>query len=517
MADPLNIANVTAQWLAVLITAIGLGSLVTQIGAYRSLLDPFHDNRGPACLGPWADNDDDLRSHLYVKKPTPCGPVITGKYTQGLCGLNVIHVSRKPVGRVGRASWTKILEIFHPESLNPQPLLLEGKLREGSEASSIISMDSSWKRRIPTQSLKKHRDKACTTITRTAFITCLVLANAYQIYKHSGAAGLRVAYSGYTGIWELQWPLGGSADVEFFPLDSHDPAQEMHPRTFKRRVDKCILMLMGVIQGTAVGKLGFPEPKDSGCSVLEFHKNGFIAHGKTTHLYNMMGGNYYDVDYLLRRPFLSGGKAPEQALKLLIPTPELDINRKAIKPWDHDQQSSCVYVPEREQHVLAAALDSLPWSPLSWSVHRGMQCLLVAYGAATMNAYRPALARTLQEAVKDNPKALEAAGWKPNFVRDYMADTAAASVAMDGGDSGDSVRIVTAAALLLWKGSEEGLDETGFWRSMVGKSSHVEEVDANTLLEPGVVIALTKLFVLEWSNELDHKLYEDLPLEMLVA
>ena len=510
----LDIANLTAQWLAVLITALGLGSLVTQIGAYRSLLDPFHGNRGAACLGPWAD-DEDFRSHLYLKRLTPRGPIIQGKYTQGLCGLNMIHVSRKPVGQVGRASWTVILETFHPESLNPQPvLLLEGKL--GASNSKIVPMDSSWKGRLPTHTLIKHRDKACTTITRTAFITCLVLANAYQIYKYSGAAGLRVAYSGYTGSWEVQWPLGGSAEVEFFPLDSHDPVQEMHPRTFERRVDKCILMLMGVIQGPAVGKIGFPEPKDSGYSVLELQKNGFIAHGKTTHLYNMMGGNYYDVDYLLRRTLYSADKPPENAVKISIPTPELDLNRKAVRPWDQDQQSSYVYVPEDEQHMLAAALDSLPWSPLSWSVHRGMQCLLVAYGEATMKAYRPALAFTLREAINTYPKELEAGGWNSKFVRDYMADTAAASVVMDGGDSGDSVRIVTAAALLLWNGSDEGLDETQFWRSQVDKTD-VGEIDASTLLEPDVVIALTKLFVLEWSNELDHKLYEDLPLEMLVA
>lgn len=36
-------------------------------------------------------------------------------------------------------------------------------------------------------------------------------------------------------------------------------------------------------------------------------------------------------------------------------------------------------------------------------------------------------------------------------------------------------------------------------------------------LEPNTIIALTKLFVLEWSVELPHRLYEDLPLELLVV
>ena len=70
-------------------------------------------------------------------------------------------------------------------------------------------------------------------------------------------------------------------------------------------------MLMGVIQGPAVGKLSFPQPKDfGGYSTLEFHEKGFIAHGRTTHLYNMMRGNYYDIDYLLRRPYHDSSSPP---------------------------------------------------------------------------------------------------------------------------------------------------------------------------------------------------------------
>lgn len=145
-----------------------------------------------------------------------------------------------------------------------------------------------------------------------------------------------------------------------------------------------------------------------------------------------------------------------------------------------------------------------------------MQCVLVAYGEATMKAYRPALAHTLREAVKAPPKSLEEAGWNPGFVRECMAEAAAAAVMMDGGDSGDSVRIVTAAALLLWQGKDEKLDETQFWKRQNGDTRR-GSFPAFTVLDPDTVIALTKLFVLEWSNEQDHRLYEDLPLEMLVV
>lgn len=233
--QPFDAASLAAAWLAVLITAIGLGSLITQVAAYRSLLDPFHGQRGPKWHGPWAD-DDESRSWLLLKKPIPRGPIIEGKYIEGLCKLNVIHVKRRPVRPIGRASWTSILQTFNPASLvHPQ-----GMPTETIEASGLMAVhvDSSWRSRLPTHALRKHRDKPCTTITRTAFIICVVLANAYQIYKYSGSAGLRVAYSGYTGTWELHWPLGGSAEVEFVPLDSHEESsQEMHPRTFPRRVD----------------------------------------------------------------------------------------------------------------------------------------------------------------------------------------------------------------------------------------------------------------------------------------
>ena len=270
-------------------------------------------------------------------------------------------------------------------------------------------------------------------------------------------------------------------------------------------------MLMGVIQGHAVGKLGFPEPKDSGESILELYEKGFIAHGRTARLYNMMGGNYYDVDYLLRRSY-QGSSLPSGTLTLTLPNPDLDLNRLPRK--DQGPRFSVIYVPEREQCLLAAALDSLLWSPLSWSIHRGMQSLLVAYGRPTFEAYRVALVETLKDKIAFHLSRLEAEGWNPGFVREHMAATAAASVAVDGGDSGDSVRIVTAAARLCWVVEEEELDETNFWRQQVGRQVGEQMTG---LLGGEEVVALVKLWVLEWSNEVDHKLYRDLPLEMLVA
>ena len=63
-----------------------------------------------------------------------------------------------------------------------------------------------------------------------------------------------------------------------------------------------------------------------------------------------------------------------------------------------------------------------------------------------MQAYRPALAHTWKAAIHTYAPELEAAGWDPKLVREHMGKNAAASIVADGGDSGDTVRIVTAAA-----------------------------------------------------------------------
>ena len=524
MSAHLDVASLSAEWVAVAVTLIGLSSLILQLTNFQNLLDPFRDYRGPDWLGPWAKHEKS-KVLFPLKGEDPRGPEIQGTYATGFCGLNDIHVSRKPVsGQTGKASWTAILAIFHP---NPLPVARQSvsSFNPSQKAGQLVledvlvmtSPEKSWKQRLEIHELIKHRNKVCTKITRTAFVTALVLTNSYQLYKYSDASGLRAAYSGYSGSWQVHWPLGGLAEIEFFPLDSHDERQEKHPLSFRRRADKCILMLSGILECDALGKLAFPESKDQGVSVLKFLKKGFIAHGKTSHLFNMMGGNPYEVDYLYRQALQEDDEATHATdLKLMIPTPELDLNRKAVKPWDKSQKHSIIYIPLDEEQVLATALDCLPWSPLGWSIHRGMQCLLVAYGERVMKPYRRVFAHTLQAAIKTHASVLESQGWSSSIVRDYMPDNSATTVMASGGDSGDSVRIVTAAARLLTNKPDEALDETHFWRKMKGQKPPSEVSDVQ-LLDEDAVIALTKLFVLEWSNELDHKLYEDLPLFMLVA
>ena len=511
---PVDSANLAAQWASVTITAIGLGGLIAQAESIRDQLDTFHKARGEKVLGEWAANQSPQRWYQLVK-PAPRGPMIKGNY-RGLCGVSPIHVSRRPHLRkgkgVGKASWTAILAILHPYTL----------LHEKEGPTDAWP----WLKRLDNDMFKHdlvmHRqDKICTKITRIALIVCLVVCNAYQNYKYSGDSGLRVSYSGYTGSWQIQWPLGGHAELEFFGLDSHDSNIETHPLTFSRRVDKCVLMLVGVIDHSTLGKLGFAEPREQGYSLLKFESQGFSSNGKTTHLYNMMGcGNYYEVNYLARYQLQQKIFPDADTIVLTLPPPELDLNRK---PWKNPIQThSTVFVPPLEQEKLARALDCLPWSQLGWSVHRGMQCLLVAYAKPIMDLHREALASKFENAVtiEENQRTLVSWGWKESFIKKHMGSTAANSVRQGGGDSGDNVRIVTDIANLFAPEprSLARLDETGFWRTQVENRKR----DPVTLVmdpdqEGDMIIALTKLFVLEWSNELDHKLYEDLPLELLVA
>lgn len=549
----LDIANLAASWISAIVTAVGLMALIAQASFIKAQLDPFYKTRGRHHLGRWAKHHKEGFSLMALFARPPTGPVIRAQLT-GLCGIVKIHMSRRPQGNPGEdfgtASWTTLLKVFHPSSLCDPPSAkkvsidsetpekdvekssqqrdLEG-LQNGQK--DLLTWETFWEAGARsgdsegiqrTQDLVEHDKKACLTISRTTLVTLLVTANAYQCYLHNGDSGLRVMYSGYTGSWQITWPIGQPAVVKFLGLDSHtDKQEDFYPRSIPRRVDKCILMFIGVIYGRSVGKIGFPEPQEEGRSVLEFHPHGFTSHSACTHLYSMMGGTQYEVDFLLRRSLHERDAAPE-GLALTIPTPELDENRRPCGKNDRRGSSiapsSTLYVPPAEEKILAQAMDCLPWSSLSWSVHRGMQSILIAYGKNVMQTYRGALANTLKHAVESHAGKLVEKGWASRFVEIRMGSTAKTAVSQAGGDSGDTVRIVTDVALLCCSGmSEAELDETSFWRNRIHKTTDLDSVPEDRLLDADTVAALVKYFVLAWSNELDHKLYELLPFDLLVA
>jgi hypothetical protein len=108
--------------------------------------------------------------------------------------------------------------------------------------------------------------------------------------------------------------------------------------------------------------------------------------------------------------------------------------------------------------------------------------------------------------VKEHPSLLVERGWNPGFVKESMADMAFSAVLAGSGNSGDLVRVVTEIVLAMvgdWDFSR--LDDVTFWRN------NERQLDLQG------VVALTKLFVLEWSNDFDYQLYHELPISVYFA
>lgn len=171
-----------------------------------------------------------------------------------------------------------------------------------------------------------------------------------------------------------------------------------------------------------------------------------------------------------------------------------------------------LFVPGHQRFVLAHDLDCLPWTPLSWSIHRGLRDIFVAFAKSTMDRHRRQLASRLQDVVAARPEQLQARGWSGEFVRSCMGEMAASAILAGCGNSGDLVRVVTGiVAVLVWEGTERGLDETGFWREeeRTGRlcASHVEsgrsDSSPQAVINVQDIVALTKCFLPEWSNEFD--------------
>lgn len=166
-------------------------------------------------------------------------------------------------------------------------------------------------------------------------------------------------------------------------------------------------------------------------------------------------------------------------------------------------------VPLDYQEKIKVALDCLPWKSLSWSIHRGMREILLAFGKPIMNKFRANLAALLHRFVASKPVALTRIGWDLKFVQESMGEVAFSAMLEGSGDSCDLVRVVTdiARVYLVHKEMQhdlETLNDVDFWRL----------ANAERQLDAAGIIALTKFFVLEWSIETDYQLYHQLPLTM---
>lgn len=510
-------SSTVANWLSLAATVIGLGSLVTQFRAIIEHTGPFHALRDIQHLGRWWFRQPHLPWYR-VFKPPPVGPIISANLSHGICGRKTVDVSRLPLSQpAGQAAWSILLGVIHPVPsavMDPRANSSSTTLCDENIAKTehIVTTSNEPSGDVPSEEwsdlvlrpLIKHKSTTSTMISRTTLMTLFTVTNARQIFRHSGSSGHRAAYASYAGQWYVEWPIGDAARVRFAAHDSHTLSRDVYPRTFESRVDKCLQMLAGVIDAPAPSsfKCAFPGRTSTGKWILRHAVRGFgLAHGGR-HLYHMIGGNVGEVDFLSMKMLNEGPTVPEHMVILALPS------------TDGGDRDVTLYVPKRESDVLNKALDYLPWSCIPWSIHRGLRDILVAFAKERMDQHRHLLAETLRSAVSQWPERLDARGWRPQFVRESMADIAANAVLAGRGNSGDAVRVVTDIAVTLWDGTASGLDETVFWRCA---ATHPMSSSSPSLLNPMAVAALVKCFVLEWSNELDYQMYHDLPLELCLG
>ncbi|KAI1935425.1 hypothetical protein LOZ66_005312 [Ophidiomyces ophidiicola] len=454
----LEILLTVATWLSLAATVIGLGSIVTQFRRFIDETDPFYSLRDARHLGRWKLRQLQIPWYRIIKPPR-IGPIMTASLPDGLCGRRTVFVSRLSLGEPsGRAAWSLVLSVIHASpgfvEQFQQPrfeVTSEKDIGTVSHCTTIgvepmsIFPDSTWDN-LPLQTLVKHKLTTYTVISRTTLIALFCVTNARP---YSNIAML-VTFAPHmhatvdSGVWSG-------------PLD-------VYPLKFERRVDKCLQMLAGVVDAAAPisFKCAFTGWKPGGELDLEIHDSRvwWCTWGK--HLYNMIGGDVKKADFLFMKAISADSEELRDTTVLYLPSSQ----------GRHD------------------ALDFLPWTPLSWSIHRGLRDILIAFAKKRMDLHRGHLADTLRAVVAKYPEKLEARGWDSHFVREEMADMAAGAVAAGGGDSGDMARIVTDIALVMWDGSTAELDIISFW--VYPMSTH-----SSPVLTSMAIVALIKCFVLE--------------------
>jgi len=514
-------------------TAAGLSGLISQANSISNKLDPFHNYRNQDYLGVWFQCQE-TSSWWTVRKPPLYGPILHADLETGFNKhkeLNLTRLDWKTRPPPGQAGWAVICAVIFP-----------GRTDSGLYPTPTISTEEKMKS-LDKMHLMRYSTHACVSLSRTALITMLLLTNARAAFSYGDASGFRAGYPSYYGQWYIDWPSGREALVRF---SFHDygwlkQSAKAYPESFLQRPDRCIQMGAGVIVASDF-QLAFCGRKPPGTYVLEKITKGYSgAHG-SRHLYSIMGGKVHEVDYLsARRVELSSNVREENsdnvneevtsgADEWLSSKPNEEIsghehedpfNKKDLElevlSTDKEFLKPVIFrVPEHVRKEIEHALDCLPWNSLSWSIHRGMRDILLEYSKPIMNRFRRQLAELLKNSVlsQSTKQALIEKYWKEPFVSDNMGEMAASAVRLGGGDSGDSVRVVTDIMYVLFKGTRRSislkdLDEVEFWR-LPEKQRMVKD-------DLVWAVALTKVFVLEWSIEFDYQMYHNIPIYLKFA
>ena len=509
----MDIANLTAAWLSALVTAVGLASIISQVGNIKAQLDPFYRLRGEEHLAYWGTIQRSKNWHSLTKPP-PTGPVLDTDINQTL-GVDTVHISRRPICKTGEASWTTLLAVFHPHSSQLQldkgiytAINIDDKAVKHSLYSSGNDppITTPWHRRLKTSPLVLHKDFACTTISRLTLVAFILLSQGREVYRWNGPSGLRLSYASYNGCYQIEWPLGERPTLTFQVHEGYQGGRDSFPISFARRPRKCVEMAVGVIDRglNVVGrssKIAFAGRKRPGKWLLKLLPKRFAAQRSASGLYNEFGGMAYQVDFLFRERLGSNAPVPPHIRQLEVPSLVED-------------ESSVIYLQHEETAAIADCLDHLPWSPLAWSIHRGMKDILIAYALPYMSAYREMLAATLTAAVSKHNFALRHRGWEPDFITESMADQAASAIMGDDRCSGDACRILTAITEVLCEKPDTDLDQTEFWKS---NKDYSVQPPVHEVLSRDEVIALVKVHLVWWSHDFDYEIAKILPQRIYVT
>ena len=478
-----------AHWLSFITKIVGVLSIAAKLRWVTHQEDVIHALR----LG-WHQSLHVFGQH--VMKLLSIKSYISPDLPSGLCGQRTVCLSRLPRISTAQTTQSIIETVIHPVKSANNHELFWRRPSAGWNAGIKPMMRNIHKisHDFPSAFVSL---TTRTRIPRTTLMTLLCVTNARSVVRYSDGSGYRAAFAAYCGEWRVEWPIGKTAQVYFCAHDLHTTSEDVYPTMVVQRVDKCIQIFAGVIDSRPLTafSVAFPGRKRSGRWVLQYAVNGFSGAHSGRHLYNMMGGHVNGVDYLYMKALQSDSDWSKGTV-LCLPSAEAD-----------DSGHITLHVPQREVAVLNEALDRLPWAFLSWSTHRGLRDILVAFSKERMDRYRSHLAETLRHAVAQWPERLIYRGWNHRFVEDEMADIAASAVLAGQGNSGDAVRVVTDIAFVLWDCNVDDMDETHFWRCATPEP-------CSSALSPPTVVALVKCFVLEWSRDLDYQMYHDLPRDM---
>lgn len=425
---------------------------------------------------------------------------ITASLNTGFCGQIRVAISRLPVGTQDTSSASSLdvlLRVIHAPTATGQ--LVGNRLETSSHERTTL----------PTSPFQHIRSSSLgVPISRVTLITLLLISNSRPTFQYADASGYRSNFAGYFGQWYINWGRGEQATVTLRPHDSHKLSTDVYPPMLVLSVKSCINMMAGVVIKASSPRnfnVAFPGRMTPGAYILKFQPRGYAGSHGSRHIYNMSGGAVYEIDFLLMKRLLNTKAYDAQANQTITLT----------LPSSDEAGEVSLCVEAGEQDLLAKALDNLPWSSLSWSLHRGLRDLLLAFAKPTMDEYRQALAERLATTAEENVDLIASKGWNHDFVKQHMAAMARSCILAGRGNSGDMIRIVTFLAELCCTTPSESIGDTKFWtKDRLGKSDSERSCKAPnraSSIDGDAVVALTKCVVLEWSVDFDYQVYHHFP------